>query len=172
MKTYLVFEPADGGKNSGTAAKIVFLRDKFSWPALFFTPVWLLWHRLWVWFLVWLLAMVVIGIATQLFGLPPAATAIALWLPSLVAAFEASEFRRRKLIRKGFLDSGIVVADEMEDAERRFFEAWVKDADEAVPGSSSTPSQASPNTPTFAANFTPVQGNPVMGLFPEPGGKR
>ncbi len=173
MKTYLVFEPAAGGRNSETAEKIVFLREKFSWPALFFTPIWLLWHRLWIGFLVWLLAMVVIGIATQMFGLHPWATAAALWLPSLIAAFEASELRRRKLIRKGYRDASVVVADEVEDAEQRFFEEWVKGADANESRSTFTP-PVSPvtATTTSAGGVSPMQGNPVIGLFPEPGAKR
>lgn len=167
MKTFLVFEPASGGKNSETAEKIVFLREKFSWPALFFTPIWLLWHTLWLGFIAWLIAMFVIGVLTQLFGLHPGATALALWLPSAIAAFEASEFRRRKLMRKGYKDAGVVVAEDLEDAERRFFEEWVQGAEAAA---RPQPRPVSPPAPAVAAR--PVQGNPVIGLFPEPGGRQ
>lgn len=167
MKTYLVFEPADGGKNSETAEKIVFLREKFSWPALFFTPVWLLWHRLWIGFLAWLVAMFVIAVLAQMLGLNPTVTALALSLPSLIAGFEGSELRRRKLLRNGFADAGIVVADSVEDAEQRFFEEWVKGAGVPRPF---TPPSASSNT-SAPKTVAPMQGNPVIGLFPEPGAR-
>ena len=62
-------------------------------------PIWLLWHTLWIGFVAWLAAEFAIGALTQLFGLHPGATALALWLPNLIIAFEASELRRRKLIR-------------------------------------------------------------------------
>jgi hypothetical protein len=166
MKTFLVFEPASGGKNSETAEKIVFLREKFSWPALFFTPIWLLWHALWLGFVAWLVAMFVIGVLTQFLGLHPGATALALWLPSVIVAFEASGLRRRKLMRKGYTDAGVVVAGELEDAERRFFEEWVQGAETpARPQPRATP----PSAPMAAA---PAQGNPVIGLFPEPGARQ
>lgn len=168
MKTYLVFEPKNGVKNSETAEKIVFLREKFSWPALFFTPIWLLWHRLWLGFVLWLAAMFVIGVLTQMLGLNPQMTALALWLPSLIAGFEAIELRRRKLIKKGFRDSGIVVADEIEDAEQRFFEEWVKGAAEA-PRAPLTPPNAPSSGASAPAAGAPMSGNPVIGLFPEPG---
>jgi hypothetical protein len=166
MKTFLVFEPASGGKNSETAEKIVFLREKFSWPALFFAPIWLLWHTLWIGFIAWLAAEFAIGALTQLFGLHPGATALALWLPNLIVAFEASELRRRKLIRKGYSDAGIVVAENLEDAERRFFEEWVQGAEAPAPV------RSQPRTPssTVAGPAAP-SGNPVIGLFPEPGAR-
>ncbi len=164
MKTWLVFEPAEGGKNSETAEKIVFLREKFSWPALFFTPLWLLWHKLWLGFVLWLVAMFVLGIAARLLGLAPNATALLLWLPSLLIAFEASELRRRKLMRKKYREAGIVVGEEIEDAEQRFFENWVQAAS----------SETSVKTPPSAPVRNPVPSNAplsqrggVIGLFPE-----
>ena len=39
----------------GVDADIVFVKDGFSWPAFFFTAVWALWHRL------WLFALIVLG---------------------------------------------------------------------------------------------------------------
>lgn len=168
MKTFLVFEPASGGKNSETAEKIVFLREKFSWPALFFSPVWLLWHTLWLGFVLWLVAMIVIGLMTQLFGLHPGATGLALWLPNLIVAFEASELRRRKLIRKGFSDAGVVVAEDLEDAERRFFEEWVRNAQTS---SQPQPRSNPPSAPSAPVTAAPSRGNPVIGLFPEPGAR-
>lgn len=167
MKTFLVFEPARSGKNSETAERIVFLREKFSWPALFFAPLWLLWHRLWLGFVTWLLAEFAVGALTQLFGLHPGATAFSLWLPNLLVAFEAAELRRRKLIRKGYTDAGIVLAHNLEDAERRFFEEWVMGSEAPA---RPQPSRTAVSAP--AAPGAPVQGNPVIGLFPEPGSRQ
>ena len=163
MKTFLVFEPTSGGKNSETAEKIVFLREKFSWPALFLAPIWLLWHTLWLGFVVWLIAEFVIAMLTQLFGLHPGATALALWLPNLIIAFEGSELRRRKLVRRGYTDAGIVVAENLDDAEQRFFDEWVQGAETPPRAQSRVPA------PPLAA---PPQGNPVIGLFPEPGARQ
>ena len=40
---------------------------------------------------------------------------------------EASSLRRWKLSRRGFANLGVVVGDDIEDAERRFFDGWVAD---------------------------------------------
>ena len=38
MKTYLVFEPQAGNRTPEEAERVVFLREKFSWPAFAFGP--------------------------------------------------------------------------------------------------------------------------------------
>lgn len=168
MKTFLVFEPANGARNSETADKIVFLREKFSWPALFFTPLWLLWHTLWLGFVLWLVAMVAIAVLTQLLGLHPGATVLLLLLPNLIIAFESTELRRRKLLRKGYVDAGVAVAENLEDAERRFFEEWVQGAEAPARPQPRNHPLVPPSAPMATASG---QGNPVIGLFPEPGSR-
>ncbi len=63
MKTYLVFEPQAGSRTPEEAERVVFLLEKFSWPALLFGPLWLLWNRLWLAFAFWFAAMALIGAA-------------------------------------------------------------------------------------------------------------
>ena len=48
MKTFLVFEPANGGRDADSADRVQFVREKFYWSAFFLAPLWLLWHRLWI----------------------------------------------------------------------------------------------------------------------------
>ena len=51
MKTYTVYMPehaADGNTTISARGPLAeFVKDGFSWPALFFGPLWLLWHWLW-----------------------------------------------------------------------------------------------------------------------------
>jgi hypothetical protein len=165
VKTYLVFEPADGGRGADSADDVVFLREKFYWLALLFAPLWLLWHRLWLGFLGWLLVVILLGVAAYALGLNQQVSAVVAWLPSLVLAFEGSELRRRKLLRAGYLDGGVAVGADLDDAERRYFSDWSVRA--APPRSDRRPS-----APVLPAQPSPAGTNPVIGLFPQPGGGR
>ena len=165
MKTYLVFEPAGGGRNAQAADAVRFVREKFYWSALILAPLWLVWHRLWLGFAAWLVACLLIAAFAYGFGLDPASEAIALLLPSLVVAFEGAELRRRKLLRAGYRDAGAAIGEDLEDAERRFFADWNLRAN--------APSLSKPEPRPAAAQ--PLQSsapNSVLGLFPEPGGRR
>jgi len=164
LKTFLVFEPAHGGRDAAAADRIVFLREKFYWSALFFAPLWLLWHRLWLGFLGWLVAEMLIGIVAFVLDLDPRAAAIAALLPSLVVAFEGAELRRRKLLRARYREAAVVVGRDREDAERRFFAEWanVAPARQEAQKNFRRPSPPAP----------PPQSNAVIGLFPEPGAGR
>lgn len=161
MKTYLVFEPAEGGRDAAAADRVVFLREKFRWLALLFGPLWLLWNRLWLAFLFWLVAVVVIALGAYLVGLDEQATAPLLWLPTLIVAFEGTQLLRRKLLRR-HRETGVVVAQDLEDAERRYFADWE--------GSPSAVSAKQPVAPP--PSISVPSSNSVIGLFPEPGGRR
>lgn len=165
MKTYLVFEPPANGRGADSADGVLFLREKFFWMALFFTPLWLLWHRLWLAFVGWLCVATLIAGISYWLELDPNATAIVLWLPSLVVAFEGTELRRRKLLRLGYRDAGVAVGKYLEDAERRYFASWgeppaflpEKNSAEAAIGRGKAPSSLP---------------SAVVGLFPQPGAGR
>ncbi len=158
MKTYLVFERAGGGRTVGAAERILFVREKFFWLALILPLFWLLWHRLWIGLLGWIGAVVFIGIVIWALDLDQITAAAASLIPSLVVALEGTELRRRKLLRRGFRDTGVVVAEDLEDAERRFFTRWLA-REEAL-------------QPTPAAPLPPLPQTSVIGLFPEPGAAR
>lgn len=167
MKTFLVFEPADDGRDAETADRVRFLREKFYWLALFFAPLWLLWHRLWLGFFGWLIAEMLIGIAAFAFELDPRVAVIAALLPSLVVAFEGIELRRRKLLRGRHREAAVVVGRDREDAERRFFAEWANSAPaRQEPRQDSRPPTPAPLPPQ------PAPQNSVIGLFPEPGAGR
>ena len=159
MKTYLVFEPAEGGRDAAAADRVVFLREKFRWLALIFGPFWLLWNRLWVAFFVWLLAILVLAAAAYVVGLNEEAATALMWLPTLLVAFEGTELLRRKLLRRRYREAGVTVAADLEDAERRYFADW----EGGAPAAKAKPPVVPP-TPVVSA----PSSNPVIGLFPEP----
>ncbi len=158
MKTYLVFEPMQDRRDAAAAARVVFLREKFRWLALFFAPLWLLWHRLWLAFFLWLAAEVALSLVIYALGMSPRAAAPVLWLSTLLIAFEGTELLRRKLLRRGYRESAVIVAGDLEEAEERFFAAWPETA----------PRRPLAAARAAAAAALPASPNPVTGLFPEP----
>jgi len=160
---FLVFEPADSPRTPEDAARVVFLRDKFSWPALLFGPFWLIWQGLWLALLLWVVLFFAIAVGVVALELNDNLMLAAIAIPSLLIAMDATELRRRKLLRKGMRDAGVVVADNIEVAERRFFDEWVKRG-QAAPAAPRMPTPPAPRVP-------PLKPQPVMGLFPEAGAK-
>jgi Protein of unknown function (DUF2628) len=161
VKTYLVFEPPGGARTLEAAERVVFLREKFSWPALFLTPIWLLWSRLWLGFLGWVVLTAAIAGGMTALGLKEWAGFIAAAIPSLIAGFEATALKRHKLMRRGFREAAVMVADDRDSAERRFFAAWIADA-----------GKAREETPPLSMAPAALPPSGVIGLFPEPGGVR
>lgn len=161
---FLVFEPKDGLGNARTlegAARVVFLREKFSWPALFFGPFWLAWRRQWLALALWVAAAFALGLLVARFKFSDSMMLAAYLVPSLIVALEATALRRRKLLRRGLRDAGVVIAEDIEIAERRFFADWATRA-----------GAASVAQPAPSGSAPPLEPSPVLGLFPQPGANR
>jgi Protein of unknown function (DUF2628) len=69
MAVYSVFEPPErGGDATEHAGEFVFVRDGFSFPAFLFGPLWMLWHRLWLVVIGYIIAVALLEIAIRLAG--------------------------------------------------------------------------------------------------------
>jgi hypothetical protein len=168
MATFLVFEPADQARTQAAAERVVFLREKFSFWAFLLTPFWLLRYRLWLAFLAWLVVFVAINLVGEWLGFGPFAAIAASFFPSLFFGMEAANLRGKKLIRKGYRDAGVVIAEDIETAERRFFESWQQRA----PVKSDlpyAPNAAPPAFPETKLAVAAAREQNVIGLFPTPG---
>ncbi|MBX3534885.1 MAG: DUF2628 domain-containing protein [Xanthobacteraceae bacterium] len=166
VATYLVLEPADGAHTQANAERVVFLREKFSGWAFVFTPFWLLRYRLWLAFLLWLAAFAAISVLGAWLGFGPYAALAASFFPSLVLGFEAVNLRARKLVKKDYREAGVVIAEDLETAERRFFESW-KNA--PVKGDYPyAPEAAPPAYPETKFAVASAEQN-IIGMFPAPG---
>jgi hypothetical protein len=169
MATYTVHEPPLREDESATdPERFVFVRDGFYIWAFALTPLWMLRHRLWLVLLGYVLLTVAINVALALAGAAMAVAFVVGALVSLLVGFEAASLRRWTLRRRGWANVGVVVGDDVETAERRFFEAWVK---------SESPHAMLPARPLRAAVSVPVMQRPpagsgVIGLFPTPGAPR
>jgi hypothetical protein len=162
MAVYTVHEPPlrAGATAAPEPERFVFVRDGFSFWALLFGPLWMLRHRMWLVLLGYGVVVTALSLVLHLHASVTVGTIV--WaLLALLLGFEAGTLRRFTIGRRGFRNIGIVVGDDLELAERRFFDAWVrKDSVPAAPvgAPALTPSRRMPSS-------TPD----VLGLFPEPG---
>ena len=169
MSVYTVHQPPARTTDPLPAAeRTVFVRDGFSFWAFLWAPLWMLWHRMWVVLLGYVvLTAVFIWILVAL-GASRAALAVVGLFISLLVGLESSTLRRLSLRRRGWTNVGVISGNDLEDAERRFFGTWV--------GTPRPQSPAGPSQPTTPAAAAPTARGPqppdVIGLFPEPGGGR
>ena len=127
MITCTVHEPpGPAADRLDRAESLVLVRDGFSWSAALFTPFWALAHRLWLVLLAYLGVLVVAEFGLRAVGLngTGAATAVMVALHILVG-LEASSLRRWTLTRRGYAMLASVNGRNLEDCERRFFDAWL-----------------------------------------------
>ena len=167
MSVYTVHQVPPRADAASAAERFVFVRDSFSWWAFLLAPLWMLRHRMWL----VLLGYVVVsgGIETALagFGASPTAMVFVGLLISLLVGLEASTLRRLSLRRRGWSNVAIISGKDLEDAERRFFDAWLREnksrtgaADPANPSPTSSGPLGVPHV---------AQTPHIIGLFPEPG---
>jgi hypothetical protein len=174
MPVYTVHAPT---ANAGIAAteRFAFVRDGFHFWAAVFGPLWLVWHRLWLALLGWIVVIIAADVGMAELGASGTATLVANVLIALLMGFEASSIRRWTLSGRNWRQLDIVVARNREAAERRFFDRWTAKQrllnDQtavdrgAPPPTRDIPGQAFSRPP-------PLPRNEIIGLFPEPGASR
>jgi hypothetical protein len=167
MTVYMVFEPREArGDPARRAERTVFVRDRFTWSAFLFAPFWMLRHWLWLAFIGYGATVVAVTVALRLVGARAGALLLALALIHLLVGIEAATLRRRSLTRRGWRDLGIVIGDDLEAAERRFF-----DSDTARSAARGEVVGDAPRPPT-PPPMRPGAAGDVIGLFPQPGASR
>lgn len=171
MSIYTVHEPpAKADQSQPDPERFVFVRDGFSFWAFLLAPLWMLRHRLWLVLLGYVIVIVALQVGLRLIGASATVMVVAGALVSLLVGFEAATLRRFTLGRRRWKNVGIVVGDDVESAERRFFDAWMSGSrvnSAAAGGASRAPSPLAPSVPT-ARRSSPD----VIGLFPQPGAPR
>jgi hypothetical protein len=169
VSVYTVHQPPERSADPlPEAERFLFVRDGFSFSAFLVAPLWMLWHRMWLVLGGYAIVVAALGLPMAAVGASPTAIAVVALFLSLLVGLEASTLRRLSLRRRGWTNVGIVSGEDLEDAERRFFDAWLR-------ASASRRTAASAATPA-SLTATPVprvpQAPAVIGLFPEPGAQR
>ena len=166
MPTYTVHEPPlREGESAANPERFVFVRDGFHFWAFLVAPLWLFVHRLWLALLFYIVIAAALGGAFYVIAAPASARFAVMLLFGLLVGFEAATLRRWTLTRRRWKTAGVVVADDAEAAEQRFFDEWAQRPVAAA---------APPVEPGFTAPVRrgPPSGSDVIGLFPEPGAPR
>jgi hypothetical protein len=169
MPIYTVHEPPQ--RIAGASAdpvRFVFVRDGFYVWAFLLTPLWMLWHRLWLVLFSYIVISAVLDGVLRLAGASAGVIAFVGVLISLLIGLEAGPLRRFTLRRWSWRNAGLVSGYDLEDAERRFFDSWVRRA----PTLSDLPSAATPSMFGAVMPAHPADTSSVIGLFPEPGAPR
>jgi hypothetical protein len=95
-------------------------------------------------------------------------------LIALLLGFEGASLRRWTLSRRHFRQLDVVVADDEEAAERRFFDRWTAKQRGLVNDQDSVDRGAPPptrNAPSQPFSKPPTEDG-IIGLFPQPGASR
>jgi hypothetical protein len=168
MPIYTVHEsPLRIAGASADPVRFVFVRDGFYVWAFLLTPLWMLWHRLWLVLIGYVVLSAVLDGLLRFAGASTAVVAFVGVLISLLIGLEGGPLRRFTLRRRRWRNAGLVSGYDLEDAERRFFDTWVRRAPTQNDSPSAAPSVFGAPMPAHTAE-TPG----VIGLFPEPGAPR
>jgi hypothetical protein len=166
MSAFVVLEPP-GYQHTAIehAERFIFLRERFSLRAFLFGPLWMIWRRLWVVLGVYLVGLGLAGYGLRVMGVGWLPLALMLGLVHLLIGLEAATLHRWTRVRGGWRECGVVIADDLDMAERRFFDNRTAFRPPAKPVPGLAPGQFA------AAQAEPSQPD-IIGLFPEPGGGR
>jgi len=175
MPVYTVHAPVMTNAGIAAADRFAFVRDGFHFWAALAGVVWLAWHRLWLALIGWIVLMASIDIAMVRLGLGGGTIFVADLLLALLLGFEAASLKRWTLSRRNWRQLDIVVADDEESAERRFFDRWTAkqrglNDQPAVDRGAPPPTRDIPGQPFSRPPALPQ--SEIIGLFPEPGASR
>jgi hypothetical protein len=143
---------------------------------MIFGPLWLVWNRLWLATIGWILGIIVLDIVLERLGAGRMGIFAANVLVAILTGLEAASLRRWTLSRRNWRQLDTVVGDDEETAERRFFDRWTAGKRGSyfdpltVERGGPPPTRDVPGQPFSKPPPLPQGG--IIGLFPEPGGQR
>lgn len=178
MPVYTVHAPIAYAADLRTTDKFVFVRDGFHVWAMVLGPLWLIAKRLWLALLGWVVITVLLEIAVAQFGGGRLAVIGVDALIAVLLGLEASTLQRWAYSRRGWRQLDVVVADDEETAERRFFDRFTAGNGKRWTGFDPLSVDRGGPPPTRdvpGQRFSeppPLPQGGIIGLFPEPGGSR
>lgn len=121
-----VHERADHDANVVTRAEeLVFLREGFSWLVAIFPPIGLLMRGAWLALLLYLVSASALVAGVGALGANPAIGVLAVIGLGIIFGFEVPAFERWRMARSGWDEIGVVSGADIDECERRFFDAWM-----------------------------------------------
>jgi hypothetical protein len=175
MPVYTVHEPPRRDDEIvAHTARFQFVRDGFHWWALLLTPFWMLRYRMWLELIAYLALVAGFTYGLNRLGIGESVGPWVALLLSLLVGLEASSLRRWKLARRGFENLGVVIGEDLDIAERRFFDGWVMQGRRPVtspfePQAAEPPRLAAePPRSSGEQRAAPADPADIVGLFPQP----
>jgi Protein of unknown function (DUF2628) len=176
MPVYTVHAPANASTDLRATDRFAFVRDGFHFWAAVLGPLWLIWQRLWLALIGWIVLLVAIDGGMVALGAGRGAIFFVNLLLALLMGFEAASLKRWTLSRRNWRQLDVVVADDEEAAERRFFDRWTANKRGLSNDQSGIDRGAPPPTRYIPGHAfsqpPPLPRDAIIGLFPEPGASR
>ena len=160
-RAYTVHAPP----GSDAPERFAFIKDGISWPALFVPILWIVWHRLWLTLVGYIIFVLLIAWTGRLAN-EQIATVLGI-IGGILFALEANNIRRLSFARRGWRDVGGSFGKNIEEAEIRFFGGWNRPA-AFQSGRGEATVATGPAAPPRASKFARRPDEHVLGLFPEP----
>ena len=123
MPVYTVHAPGASGADLRSTDKFAFVRDGFHFWAAVFGPLWLIWHRLWLALIGWIIAIVALELALIRLGVGSGAIFFANVIVAILMGFEAASLQRWTFTWHHWRQLDVVVADDEETAEFSMLES-------------------------------------------------
>ena len=98
------------------------IKEGFSWPALLCTVFWLIWNRLWLGFFASMFFVGFITLASDFIGFDIWLNVVFLIFSSLILGIVGNDLFRLKLNANGFIESGVIVSENAENAIQRLLD--------------------------------------------------
>ena len=107
--------------------------------------------------------MVAVEIALSVLGVGAGARVVVMFILAVLIGLEAGSLWRWTLRRRNWRQVDVVVADNQEAAERRFFDRWSAAASDSGHG---------PSSPVPPLPRASLESHDILGSFPQPGASR
>ncbi|MBI3434251.1 MAG: DUF2628 domain-containing protein [Proteobacteria bacterium] len=167
MASYSVFEPPSRADAADTAPeRFRLVRDRFCLAAFFFGPLWMIYRRLWLVLVCYAVLLALLAVTFRYLNVSTEVVIAVFALLALLVGLEAPSLRRWTYLRRGWRERGVVVADDVETAERRFFDLWIEAGIDAPAREPLHETARAPSPPPGS------YAQEVIGLFPKPEGAR
>jgi hypothetical protein len=164
MAVFTVHQPPLGkGENIPDPTRFHFVRDGFYVWGFLFSVLWMLRHKLWLAAALFAALAVLIEIGLRWAGVGVGIRSLVLFALCFLVGLEGATLRRWTLSLRGYIPAGVVIADNRDEAERRFFLNWTA----SRPAPPAKPA-VSGSAPSLAARTPRHPANDVIGSFPQP----
>jgi Protein of unknown function (DUF2628) len=166
VTVYSVYEPRTEAADLGARAdRLAFVKEGFSWIAFLVPALWLIFYRMWLELLVFLVGF---GSLEWAFGTSEQGKTLFGWVSLglfILFAFEANDLREASLERRGHRLVGVAHGRGRSEAELSFFHAWLPEQEkQARAPERAVERREAGSLPTSARG----ESEDVIGLFPGP----